>query len=189
MAAPPVRAAAAGLGVVIVRVQPLFEAIWWAGIAYLLFLGAQAFRSAIRGRYEDTGPGPARDGRRPRMGWRQGLLANITNPKALGFYLAVLPQFLGPHASVVTLLVFALSHAVLSLLYLLTIVTGLNRARRALSRRNVRRSLDTITAALFGFSAKLTTGHAQPAAGAVKGTRPVASFAGAIGSDRAYVRP
>ena len=44
-------AAAFGLSALIVRVQPLFEAIKWAGVAYLAYLGAQAIRSAVRGRY------------------------------------------------------------------------------------------------------------------------------------------
>src|SRR5918912_4482269 len=44
-------AAAAGLGAVIVRAQPLFHALKWAGIAYLVFLGVQALRSAAAGRY------------------------------------------------------------------------------------------------------------------------------------------
>jgi threonine/homoserine/homoserine lactone efflux protein len=154
-------AAAAGLGVVIVRVQPLFEAIKWAGIAYLLFLGAQAFRSAIRGRYEDVEACRRGEGRGQLKGWRQGFLSNITNPKVLVFYLAVLPQFLGSHAPVAALLLFALSHAVLSLGYLVTLVIGLNRARRVLARRSVRRSLDAMTgAALLGFSTKLATEHA-----------------------------
>lgn len=48
-------AAAAGLGAVIVRVQPLFEAIKWAGVAYLLYLGVQALRSARRGLDAVTG--------------------------------------------------------------------------------------------------------------------------------------
>ena len=37
-------AAAAGLGAVVVRSQPLLEAIRWAGTAYLVFLGVQALR-------------------------------------------------------------------------------------------------------------------------------------------------
>ena len=32
-------AAAAGLGALIVRSQPLFETIRWAGVAYLAYLG------------------------------------------------------------------------------------------------------------------------------------------------------
>lgn len=152
-------AAAAGLGAVIVRVEPLFEAVKWAGIAYLLFLGGQAFRSARRGQYPQQPTDAAGDARSLR-GWRQGFLSNITNPKVLVFYLAVLPQFLGPHAPFVTLLVFALSHAVLSLLYLFVLVSGLNRARRVLARRRVRRTLDVATGtALVGFSAKLATEH------------------------------
>jgi threonine/homoserine/homoserine lactone efflux protein len=153
-------AAAAGLGVIVVRVQPLFEAIKWAGIAYLLFLAVQAVRSAIRGRYGDIDGDPAGGGRAFR-GWHQGFLSNITNPKVLVFYLAVLPQFLGSDAPVWALLLFALSHATLSLTYLLTLVTGLSQARRVLARRRVRRGLDGLTAAaLFGFSAKLAAEHA-----------------------------
>jgi threonine/homoserine/homoserine lactone efflux protein len=146
-------AAAAGLGALIARAQPLFQAIKWAGIAYLIFLGGQALRSAIRGRYAPPGTGD-----KGSAGWRQGFLSNITNPKVLVFYLAVLPQFLGPHAPLSALLVLALSHAVLSLAYLLVIVAGLARARRVLARRRVRRTLDAATAtALLGFSAKLAT--------------------------------
>lgn len=153
-------AAAAGLGAVIVRVEPVFEAVRWAGIAYLLYLGGQAFCSALRGQYSQR-PSDGVDDAHPLRGWRQGFLSNITNPKVLVFYLAVLPQFLGSHASFGTLVPLALSHAALSLLYLLVLVSGLNRARRVLARRKVRRSLDVATGtALIGFSARLATEHA-----------------------------
>ena len=143
-------AAAAGLGALVTRAQPVFQAIKWAGIAYLAFLGIQALRSAWAGRYPEQTGGDAGSG------WRQGFLSNITNPKVLVFYLAVLPQFLGPDAPLSALLTLALSHAVLSLLYLLIVVAALARARRLLARRNVRRSLDAATGvALLGFSTKL----------------------------------
>lgn len=151
-------AAAAGLGALIVRAQPLFESIKWARVAYLVYLGAQALRSAVRGQYaplagggqEDRGAAVAPGG------WRQGFLSNVTNPKVLVFYLAVLPQFQAPGAGVPELMLFALSHAALSALYLLILVASLYRARRLLVRRGVRRSLDGVTgAALLGFSARL----------------------------------
>ncbi|GAA3335133.1 LysE family translocator [Amorphoplanes nipponensis] len=145
-------AAAAGLGALVTRAQPVFQAIKWAGIAYLAYLGVQALRSALAGLYPDSvSPGAA-------SGWRQGFLSNITNPKVLVFYLAVLPQFLGPDAPLGALLALALSHAALSLMYLLLVVLGMARARRVLTRRGVRRALDAATAtALLGFSAKLAT--------------------------------
>jgi threonine/homoserine/homoserine lactone efflux protein len=153
-------AAAAGLSALIVRAEPVFEAIKWAGVAYLLFLAAQALRSAVRGRYPRIGDGGENDAGQAVSGWRQGFVSNITNPKVLVFYLAILPQFLGAHSGIGVLLLYALSHAALSLVYLLVLARFLHRARLVLSRRRVRRGLDTATgAALLGFSAKLATEH------------------------------
>jgi threonine/homoserine/homoserine lactone efflux protein len=148
-------AAAAGLGALVLRVEPLFQAIRWAGIAYLLVLGVQSLRSALRGEYAPDAVVEARPGQ-SLSGWRQGFLSNITNPKVLVFYLAVLPQFLGRDAPMAALLLFALSHAVLSLLYLVLLVTALHRVRRLLARRRTRRTLDALTGtALLGFGARL----------------------------------
>jgi threonine/homoserine/homoserine lactone efflux protein len=153
-------AAIAGLGAVIVRSQPLFEAIKWAGIAYLGWLAVQALHSAWRGRYAALPTEPVPDGVHARTGLRQGFLSNITNPKVLVFYLAILPQFVGPGTPVAVLLLFGLTHAVLSLAYLLVVVLGLNRIRGVLMRRTVRRSLDAATGtALLGFGTKLATEH------------------------------
>ncbi len=148
--------AAAGLGALIVRAQPLFETIRWAGVAYLVYLGAQAWRSAWRGSYQPLAADATAAPGQALTGFRQGFLSNITNPKVLAFYLAVLPQFLGPSASLGMLLAFALSHAVLSLAYLMVLVGALNRMRALLSRRRVRRWLDGLTGvALLGFGARL----------------------------------
>jgi threonine/homoserine/homoserine lactone efflux protein len=151
-------AAAFGLSALIMKVQPLFEAIKWAGVAYLAYLGVQAIRSARRGQYAPLeGDGTAKQNV---AGWRQGFLSNITNPKVLVFYLAVLPQFLTPGAGLGWLLVLAWSHAAISLGYLLVLVTGLHSARRLLMRRQVRRALDTTTGVvLLGFGARLATEH------------------------------
>ena len=62
----------------------------------------------------------------------------------LVFYLAVLPQFLGPNAGL-PVLIYALSHAALSLIYLTLLVAGMSRALRLLARRRVRRALDGVT--------------------------------------------
>ena len=153
-------AAAAGLAAVIVRVEPLFQAIRWLGIVYLAFLGLQALRSAVRGEYADlAGRATPADGAALR-GFRQGFLSNITNPKVLAFYLAVLPQFLGPDAAVPVLVAFALTHAVIGVVWSLVLVAVLHRARGVLARRPVRRAMDALTAcALLGFGARLALDH------------------------------
>jgi threonine/homoserine/homoserine lactone efflux protein len=149
-------AAAAGLGALVLRVEPLFQAIRWAGIAYLVALAVQALRSAARGEYAPLDGAGERSRGAAWAGWRQGFLSNITNPKVLVFYLAVLPQFLSPGAGIGLLLGYALSHAALGMLYLTALTLLLTRARRLLSRRAVRRGLDATTGVvLLGFGARL----------------------------------
>jgi len=148
-------AAVAGLGALIVRAQPVFQAVKWAGVLYLTYLGVQLIRSAVRGRYpaEPAGDG---GGTAALRGWRQGFLSNITNPKVLVFYLAVLPQFMAPESGVAQMPAFALSHALLSLVYLLVLTAFLHRVRRVLARRPVRRALDAVTGCtMIGFGARL----------------------------------
>ena len=154
-------AAAFGLSALIVRVQPLFEAIKWAGVGYLAYLGVQAHPlGPAADEYRRSTRTDRGSQARGLAGWRQGFISNVTNPKVLVFYLAVLPQFLTPGAGLGWLLVLAWSHAVLSLSYLLVLVTGLHGARRLLMRRKVRRGLDATTGAvLLGFSARLATAN------------------------------
>jgi threonine/homoserine/homoserine lactone efflux protein len=124
------------------------------GAAYLVYLGARLLTVALRGRYEL--PATPADEHVTRRGWRQGFVSNITNPKVLVFYVAVLPQFLAPGSGVLPLTLFALSHATLSLMYLLTLTAVLHRARGVLARRQVRRCLDATTGvAMVGFGARL----------------------------------
>lgn len=156
-------AAVAGLGAVIAHCQPLFQVIRWAGVGYLAYLAARSLRSAWRGRYErpsgegEGRPAPARAAG-ARAGWRQGFLSNVTNPKVLVFYLAVLPQFVDASTPSPALAVFALSHAALSLAYLTLVASALARVRRALARRSVRRVMEAATGVLLlGFCARLAT--------------------------------
>lgn len=153
-------AAAAGLGALIVRSQPVFDTIRWAGIGYLAYLAFQALRSAWCGDYASESIGHSRAGHGVR-GFRQGFISNITNPKVLVFYLAVFPQFLSATAPPWTLAALALTHATLSLTYLVILVALMTQAKAFLQRRPVRRILDALTgAALAGFSLKLAADKA-----------------------------
>ena len=153
-------AAATGLSAIIMRAEPVFQAIKWAGVCYLAYLGIQAVQSAIRGEYT-----PLDDAQMPATGialagWRQGFVSNITNPKVLVFFLAVLPQFLPSGVGFSWVLLIGSTFSILGMAWLLLIVAGMHGLRTVLDRRKVRRSLDATTGAvLLGFSAKLATEH------------------------------
>jgi threonine/homoserine/homoserine lactone efflux protein len=82
---------AAGLGAVAAASAVVFTVIKLAGAAYLVYLGIQAFRH--RGDLVAALERPAQGDRRA---FGQGVLVGLTNPKALVFFAAVLPQFVGP---------------------------------------------------------------------------------------------
>lgn len=158
-------AAALGLSELIMRAQPVFQAIRWAGVAYLTTLGILAVVSAARGRYQPQDPAAsAQDiagghtaGRARRaVAWWQGFLSNVTNPKVLVFYLAVLPQFLVYRSGLGWSLLLAWTVPALGFAYLIGLVSGMHYARAVLMRRRVRRAMDATTgAALLGFAAAL----------------------------------
>lgn len=152
--------AAAGLGAVVAHVEPLFLAIRWVGVAYLVYLGVTALRSAFarEGAWavgEMSGPVE-----RPWRAIATGFLCNITNPKVLLFNLAVLPQFLSAGAGTGTFIAYALTLTALGAVVLLAIVAATEVARAALRRVRVRRGIDGGTgAAMLGFAGALAAGH------------------------------
>lgn len=87
---------ALGLGAIIAASTTLFTAIKWLGALYLVWLGVQQWRapaSPVAADAADAGD----DGTPARLMLR-GFLVNATNPKGIVFMLAVLPQFIDPHA-------------------------------------------------------------------------------------------
>ncbi|MGK4594193.1 LysE family translocator [Amycolatopsis sp. w19] len=149
-------AAALGLGAVIMNSRPVFEAVKWAGAAYLCYLGVRALIGAFRGDYDGLAETAAarRSGFRR---WREGFLSNVTNPKVLVLYLSVLPQFLTPGVTDTgDALLLAYTIAAAGTLAQLLLLFFVHRVRTWLERRKVRRALDGVTGtALVGFGAAL----------------------------------
>ncbi len=146
--------ASVGLGALIVRSQPAFTTLKWLGVGYLAFLAATSLYSAWRGRYGTTGQ-QTTPGLRTR-GLRQGFLCNITNPKMFVFYLSLLPQFVGPDASVWSWLGHAWMLPLVGTTWLLLAVVLAGTVREGLLRPFARRVLDATSGlALVGFGAHL----------------------------------
>ena len=149
--------AASGLGAILVHAETVFRIIKWGGAAYLAYLGYLAIRAAWRMRSADSAVEttlPIRRG--PWSAARQGFLCNITNPKVLAFNIAVLPQFVGAHASVATLLAYALTLTAVGSVVLVGLVAVAGLASRVLQKVTVRRSIEGATGAvMIGFAGAL----------------------------------
>ncbi len=85
-------AAAVGLAALIAAHPGAFEAIRWAGVAYLVFLAFQAFRGSAA----LPAPDAAQPVRSAARAWREAVLVSLLNPKVAIFVLAFLPQFVDP---------------------------------------------------------------------------------------------
>jgi len=94
---------ALGVGVLLKTSALAFTLFKWAGVAYLTWLGIQAWRAPIREEGADIDaaakPGPDRRGQLGLLA--QGLLITLSNPKALIFMAAFFPQFIDPERPMV----------------------------------------------------------------------------------------
>lgn len=85
-----------GIGAVVERFAVVLTVLKFAGAAYLVLLGVQAWR------HRGNVPLPSGAGRARRRAFREGLVVGLTNPKAIVFFAAVLPQFVDPAGSTAT---------------------------------------------------------------------------------------
>lgn len=81
---------AAGLGAILAASEPAFQVIKWCGVAYLLYLGWKQWTAGGAGLSVQK----AQTNVNARQLVLKGFLVNMSNPKAIVFLLAVLPQFL-----------------------------------------------------------------------------------------------
>lgn len=86
---------ALGLGALLLASTALFEAIRWVGAGYLIFTGVRM----LFAKAESEPVGVIRFNA-PLKLFSQGLLTQLSNPKAIVFFTALLPQFVSPGADV-----------------------------------------------------------------------------------------
>ncbi|MBM3104938.1 LysE family transporter [Pseudomonas sp. P66] len=86
---------AAGVGAVLAASATAFQVIKWFGVGYLVYLAVKQWRALPADLSDESAVRPI--GKPLSLVFR-GFLVNVSNPKALIFMLAVLPQFINPHA-------------------------------------------------------------------------------------------
>jgi threonine/homoserine/homoserine lactone efflux protein len=139
-------AAAVGLSALVSARPWLLDVVRVAGACYLAWLGLRALRTFLRP--AASGSSPALEGHG--SPYRDGLAANALNPKAILFFLGLLPQFMTAEGSVlVQTLLLAATTLVLCALWWALVVWAVSRGRGLSGRPRVRRTLDGATAGVF----------------------------------------
>jgi threonine/homoserine/homoserine lactone efflux protein len=98
-------AAALGLSQLLILVPMAYDAVKWAGAAYLLYLAWMTLKSV--GRTLEQGRAPA--AAPLAVIFRQGLVTNLLNPKMALFVLALFPQFVDAAIGSVALQIMVLA--------------------------------------------------------------------------------
>lgn len=86
---------AAGLGALLQAFPTVFDALRWIGAAYLAYLGIKTWRSPVIDRSDET-QAPVLSAGKSAALFREGVLVAASNPKAILFAAAFLPQFIQP---------------------------------------------------------------------------------------------
>lgn len=91
-------ASLAGLGALLAASEQAFTAAKWIGAGYLVYLGIRTWQAPAVALVPQDGHGAPGDFG-PRRLFGEGFLVAVSNPKALIFFAAFLPQFMEPGAS------------------------------------------------------------------------------------------
>jgi threonine/homoserine/homoserine lactone efflux protein len=154
-------ATSAGIAALLVASEPVFAAVRYAGALYLAYLGLGALWTAIRhsGDSADVVPATTAPAVSPPVALRQGLVSNLTNPKMIAFFPALLPQFV-PHGrdALVVLLLLGLLFSAMTLTWLCGYAFAVAKAGDLLVRGRIRRLLEAATGiVLIGLGLRLAT--------------------------------
>jgi threonine/homoserine/homoserine lactone efflux protein len=142
-----ITALALGLSALLAAVPLAYDAVRYAGAAYLLYLGARALLRPASGGGSDAAITPAALG----VVFRQGMVTNVLNPKVALFFLAFLPQFVDPARgnavmqTVLLGLLFNTSGTIVNVL----VALGASRAGSWLRRGRAGQTLQRATGVIF----------------------------------------
>lgn len=148
-----------GLVAVILASAPVFRAIKLLGAIYLLYLGVQSLRAALRRPAVESAP-LASGSRSPIpavRALRQGVINNLANPKMAIFFVSVLPQFAPKGQGMLSALVLlGLVFAAMTFLWLALYSAVVARAGAFVRGSRARRAIDGAAgAALVGLGIKI----------------------------------
>ncbi|KQU29395.1 MULTISPECIES: LysE family translocator [unclassified Rhodococcus (in: high G+C Gram-positive bacteria)] len=153
-------AAAVGVAAVILASATAFSVLKWIGAAYLVYLGVRALLASRRQSShpvegaDDTDHPVRTAGLRV---WRRAFTANVLNPKAALFFVAILPQFVTPGGAVaVQIIGLGLLDVALGVVWWAVFVLGVHRLRSIMGGTRARTVTDRVAGtALIGLGGVL----------------------------------
>jgi len=147
---------ALGLSFILVQSARLFETIKLLGALYLIFLGGQSIRRALR--QKPNGPSSLNYralALENKTGWKvflEGFVTIMLSPETSVFYLAILPQFISFGESVLLKsFMLASIHAIVRLVWYSTLTVFLARITAMLKRPRVQQWLEITSGATLVF--------------------------------------
>jgi threonine/homoserine/homoserine lactone efflux protein len=149
--------AAVGVAAILMKFAAFYTVMKAVGAAYLIALGVLTVVKALSNGRANGAPGPGAQVKNGLRCFTEGYLSNILNPKVVVFYVAVLPQFVGPGDPVfITTAKLASIHIGVSFLWLVSVSFFVGTARKWLTRPEVRRAIGAVSGlAIAGFGLKL----------------------------------
>ena len=145
---PHIAAAVFGLAALLHASALAFQAVKYAGVAYLMFMAWNALREGGALKIEDKV-----DARSARQVIVTGILINLLNPKLTLFFLAFMPQFVDPGAAGATAKMLGLAAVFMAVTLLVFVAYGLLAAQardhvitRPRAMRTVKRSFASMFA-------------------------------------------
>lgn len=139
---------ALGVSLILMASATLYSGLKLVGACYLGWLGLQSLRGALRGTPAELGT--VTRPRSFRRSFLEGVMSNVLNPKTAVFYLAFLPQFIGPQDPVLLKSLFlAAIHFGMAFLWLCLVALLLDRFRGVLLSSSLNRWLEGVCGALL----------------------------------------
>ncbi|MEY4099498.1 MAG: hypothetical protein RL300_669 [Pseudomonadota bacterium] len=147
---------AAGLGAVLQMFPAVFDALRLTGAAYLAYLGIKSWRAPVHDHVLDA-PRLLEQAMTTMALFRQGMLVAASNPKAILFAVAFLPQFINPqHAQLPQFGILLATFAVIEVSWYFVYAISGNRLAVYLQRASVMRVFNRVTGGAFvGFAAMM----------------------------------
>lgn len=151
---------AAGLGAVLQAWPMLFDTLRYVGAAYLIYLGYKSWRSPVDTAAAAELSRATQDAGFARL-YKAGFLVAASNPKAILFAAAFLPQFIDPTAAKLPQFAILLgTFAVIEVSWYVVYATGGLRIAPYLREARVLKAFNRISGGVFmGFGALMAAVH------------------------------